>query len=337
MIVDVTSFVEREKPHWEELERELDRMANNLAPLKDIEYSQHVLSLFHRASSDLARLGSSAAEPELHTYLETLVARGYSEIHATSPRMRTFRPIRWLTQVLPQTFRKQLWAFQLAFAVTMIGGMVGAILISVDPEAREVVFPFPHLSEQTPSQRVAEEEKNRGIKRELLEQSKSTFSAQLMGNNIKVSINAMALGLTWGLGTLVILFYNGVILGAVVVDYIADGQMVFMLGWLLPHGSVEIPAILIAGQAGIVLGRAIIGWGTREGIRTRLRSIAPDLSTLIGGVAIMLVWAGFVEAFLSQYHEPVLPYSVKIAFGTAQLIALFAFLLLAGNRTQEAT
>ena len=59
-----------------------------------------------------------------------------------------------------------------------------------------------------------------------------------------------------------------------------------------------------------------IGWGERITISARLRAVAPDLVTLIGGVAIMLVWAGFIESFLSQYHQPVIPYWVKIAFGT---------------------
>jgi hypothetical protein len=44
----------------------------------------------------------------------------------------------------------------------------------------------------------------------------------------------------------------------------------------------------------------------------------------------MLVWAGFVEAFLSQYHEPVVPYSVKIAFGCVELTLLTAFLAKSG-------
>jgi len=47
--------------------------------------------------------------------------------------------------------------------------------------------------------------------------------------------------MTCGLGTIILLFYNGVILGAVVVDYILAGQATFLLGWLLPHGSFEIP------------------------------------------------------------------------------------------------
>ena len=65
----------------------------------------------------------------------------------------------------------------------------------------------------------------------------------------------------WGVGTIVMLFYNGVILGAVTVDYIRAGQTKFLAGWLLPHGAVEIPSILIAGQAGLVLALALIGWG----------------------------------------------------------------------------
>jgi uncharacterized membrane protein SpoIIM required for sporulation len=116
-----------------------------------------------------------------------------------------------------------------------------------------------------------------------------------------------------------------------------DGQTVFLIGWLLPHGSFEIPAILIGGQAGLVLARALIGWGTRDGIRTRLRLVVPDLATLIGGVALMLVWAGIVEAFFSQYHAPILPYWVKILFGSAELIFLTAFLLLCGRRSKATT
>ena len=71
-----------------------------------------------------------------------------------------------------------------------------------------------------------------------------------MTHNTQVSIFTLALGMTWGVGTIIMLFYNGVILGAVAVDYIHAGQTKFLLGWLMPHGVVEIPAILIAGQAG---------------------------------------------------------------------------------------
>jgi hypothetical protein len=56
------------------------------------------------------------------------------------------------------------------------------------------------------------------------------------------------------------------------------------------------------------------------------------LATLIFGVAILLVWAGFVESFLSQYHEPVIPYWVKISFGLVELMVLGLFLARSGAK-----
>jgi len=127
------------------------------------------------------------------------------------------------------------------------------------------------------------------------------------------------------------LFYNGVILGAVAMDYIHAGQTTFLLGWLMPHGVVEIPAILIAGQGGLMLAAALIGRGNRAPLKTRLRGVSGDIVTLIFGVGVLLVWAGFIEAFLSQYHEPIIPYAAKIAFGGVELILLVLFLAKSGS------
>ena len=337
MILDLSRFVKNERPYWQELEAALIALKASRLDLSDLTESRRVLALFQRACADLSRLGSSNAEPELRDYLETLVARAYAEIHSSRTHYHRFRPVHWLLRVFPRTFRLHLRAFYLSSAITLLGMLVGALLLMLDPDAMGSISPFPHTVEQTPTERVEKEEKAFSSGEDHLEGHKSQFSAQLMANNIGVSIKAMALGLTWGLGTVLILFYNGVILGAVALDYIADGQLVFLIAWLLPHGSWEIPAILIAGQAGLMLGRAIIGWGSREGLRTRLRLIVQDLATLIGGVAVMLVWAGLVEAFLSQYHAPVVPYWAKIAFGVLQVVVLFAWLLLAGRKTEEPT
>jgi uncharacterized membrane protein SpoIIM required for sporulation len=127
------------------------------------------------------------------------------------------------------------------------------------------------------------------------------------------------------------LFYNGVILGAVALDYVLAGETPFLLGWLLPHGAVEIPAIILSGQAGLVLAGALIGWGKPISLKLRLRRISGDLVTLIFGIAIMLTWAGIIEAFFSQYHEPVIPYPVKIGFGLFELTLLVLLLARAGR------
>jgi len=152
-----------------------------------------------------------------------------------------------------------------------------------------------------------------------------------MTHNIQTSVFTLALGMTWGVGTMMLLFYNGIALGAISVDYIADGQTRFLMGWLMPHGVIEIPAILVAGQAGFLLALGLIGRGSREPLAQRMRAVSRDAVTLTFGFALLLVWAGFVEAFLSQYHEPAVPYEAKIAFGAIEFILLFLYLVKSGR------
>lgn len=192
-------------------------------------------------------------------------------------------------------------------------------------------MPFSQLN-GSPLERVAREEKGLGKE---LDGKKGTFAAHLMQNNIKVSITALAMGMTFGVGAILILFYNGVVLGAVIYDYSSNGVTTFLLGWLLPHGATQIPAILLGGQAGLIIAHALIGWGSRQNRRERLRAIGPDVVTLIGGTALLLVWAGIIESFFSQYHAPVLPYSVKIAFGVVELVLLTTYLTFAGRRLRK--
>ena len=327
MIVDLPRFIANERPFWQELERMLTRIEEE----PDLQWSLDQLQLFHqlyeRTAADLAKLTTFSAEPETRQYLENLVARTYAEIHETRGKQRRFYFGRWFLGTLPQTFRKHIAAFYLSLGITLAGCAFGGLAIAFDSESKPVLMPFSHL-QQDPRQRVAEEEK---ATHDRLGGAKTTFSAQLMTHNTKVSIFTLALGMTWGVGTILMLFYNGVILGAVAADYIHAGETKFLLGWLMPHGVIEIPAILIAGQAGLMLAMAMIGRGNRRPLADRLRAISGDVVTLIFGVGLMLIWAGFIEAFLSQYHEPIIPYGVKIAFGFVELGLLFAYYAKAGT------
>jgi uncharacterized membrane protein SpoIIM required for sporulation len=330
VIIDLPKFLAGERGTWTELEQTLKRLEDAPETRLDLDATRRLYYLYQRTAADLARVQTFAAEPEIRRYLEALVLRAYGEIHETRERSGRLRPWLWLTRTFPQTFRRHLAPFWLSVAVTLAGCLFGGIVVAVDPDAKEAVMPFSNLLDD-PARRVAREE---SAADDRLAGKKATFSAALMQNNIRVSILALALGMTWGVGTLVLLFSNGVILGAVAVDYALAGQSTFLLGWLLPHGVVEIPAILLAGQAGFLLARALLGRGDRLPLPVRLRRIGPDLMTLIAGVGVMLVWAGIVEAFLSQYHEPVLPYAFKIAFGLAELVLLVWFLSRAGTRGQ---
>ncbi len=328
MIVNLEKFIAEERPKWLQLEAILERNVRDPWRTLTLAEARELERLYQRASADLARLATFSAEPETRRYLENLVARGYADVHGATQESRRFRPWQWLTVTWPSTFRRHGGAFFLAF-VLMMGGMVfGGLAMAFDPGAKEVLMPFSQLNE-SPVERVAREGRDRGAH---LEGQKAQFSGMLMTHNTQVTLTAMALGMTGGVGTLVLMFYNGVTIGAVIVDYVVAGQSTFLLGWLLPHGAVEIPAMLVGGQAGFVLAGALLGRGKRARLALRLREAAPDVATLCFGGALMLVWAGVVEAFLSQYHEPVIPYAVKIAFGLIESVALWWFLARAGKK-----
>jgi uncharacterized membrane protein SpoIIM required for sporulation len=333
MIIDLERFIAAERLYWDEFERMLDRLDSSPNRRMGFEELQRFHLLYERTSAALAKMVTFSSEPQTRAYLEHLVARGYSELHETRERHQRFQLSVWLFQILPQTFRRHIKAFYMSVAITMVGVMFGGFAIALDPESKPVLMPFPHL-QQDPAKRVAEEEAAQGDR---LAGAKGSFSTMLMTHNIKVSIFTLALGMTCGLGTILMLFYNGIMLGAVAVDYVRAGQTKFLLGWLLPHGVIEIPAILIAGQGGLMLAFALIGWGKRLPLADRLRAISGDLLTLVFGVAVFLVWAGFIEAFLSQYHEPVIPYAVKIAFGIVELLVLILYLSKSGSRAGRAT
>ena len=327
MIINWEAFSAQERKVWTELETALDRLQRDPSCRLDLAEIGRLHYLYQRASADLAKLATFAAQPDLHRYLEQLVARAYGEIHRSRQRAARVDPRAWLFRTFPRTFRRHLGAFLLSVAVTLLGFCFGGLALLFDPQAKAILMPFPHL-QASPTERVRQEER---AAEDRLAGHKAEFSSFLMTHNTRVSITTFALGLTYGVGTLALLFYNGVILGAVALDYIADGQTAFLVGWLLPHGSIEIPSILIAGQAGLMLAGALIGRGRRQPLRRRLAAIGPDLVTLILGIALMLVWAGCIEAFFSQYHEPVIPYWAKSGFGATQLLLLICFLTLAGR------
>jgi len=325
VIIDLARFVRTERTYWDELQKLLQEIEAEPGRPMSLADIQRLHYLYERCSADLARLNTFSTEPDLQAYLESLVSRAYSEIHETRTPLR----MRWRSIVLafPRAFRRHLGAFRLATGVTLLGCVFGWFVMRQDPQSKAVVMPFSHLM-MSPAERVAREE---GATTDRMQGAKATFSAELMSNNIRVTVMAMSAGITWGAGTLIVLFSNGVSLGAVVEDYVAGGQSVFLAGWLLPHGSIEIPAILLGGQAGFILAGALIGWGSHRSRAERFRLVSADLFAIVAGAAGLLVWAGLVEAFVSQYHRPVIPYALKIGFGICEAAALAAFLGWAGR------
>ncbi len=327
MIVELQKFTGERKKFWEEFEDLLHFVEKEPGAPLDIEIAKRFHFLYLATTADLAKISTFSADPGLKRYLENLVSRAYGEIYGKRNSDQKFSIGGFLFEKLPVVFRKHFRYFQTALSIMLAGCLFGGGAVLFDLEAKAVLMPFPHL-QSDPSKRVAMEER---ATQDLIGKQKTSFSSYLITHNIRVAIFVLALGMTWGIGTVAVLFANGVMLGAVIIDYIISGETLFLVGWLLPHGAVEIPAVLLGGQAGLLLAATVIGTGRSPRIGERMREIASDLSTIIFGAAFLLVWAGIVEAFFSQYHEPFIPYEMKIGFGLIEIALLYYFLSKAGR------
>ena len=328
MILDLERFQTQARPRWSSLESLLaaleGRPDHRLNPME----AEQLQELYAQAAADLNRVTHGTLAPEQRQYLERLVARAYAELHFVPPtRSELWQPRRWLRifTLFPETFRRQSRYFALAVLITVLGCAFGGLAVRYDPASVDVLLPADYL--RNPEQRVHEEEqgKNQDLHST---QSEAAFSAQLIRHNIEVAMLAAALGVTFGIGTALLLFENGVLLGAVAVRYTQQGFGLFMTAWLLPHGVFEIPSILIAGQAGFYLARLLL----RRREERNTRQSMSEWLVLVAGLAMMLVWAGIMEAFFSQKHAPALPYGFKVTVGAAELVLLTIYLLLIGRR-----
>ncbi len=326
MIINLVKFIEKETPFWKELEVKIDKLERFPNSKESLDEVKQIYYLYKRSCTDLIKIRNDANDPSLEQYLESMVARAYRIIYDTAPRSIRFKPFYWFFITFPRTLRKHCLAFLLSFLMVFAGAIVGTYVLHVDNNSRKDLLPqHLHIS---PEERVEKEE---NVSTDRLGGKKMTFSSYLMTHNIRVSIFTFSLGITFGIGTVFLLFTNGIMIGAISYDYIVNGQLTFLLGWLLPHGSTEIPSILIAGQAGFVLAAAIIGKKSIHPLKKRLKDVSSDIITLIGGCSVLLIWSGIIESFFSQYHAPIIPYSVKIIFGVAELALLITFLTFSGR------
>ncbi len=144
-------------------------------------------------------------------------------------------------------------------------------------------------------------------------------------NNISISFQVFAGGLLAGIGTLFYLFYNGIIIGGVSGHLTQFGVGDTFWSFVSGHGSFELTAIVIAGQAGLILASVLINPGNATR-RERLVQQGRKAAIIVGGTTIMLIVAAFLEAFWSSstHIEPAVKYSVAAMLWSA-VISFFIF------------
>jgi uncharacterized membrane protein SpoIIM required for sporulation len=332
VILDLERFQAQARPRWGKLESLLTSLEGRPDRRLNPAEAEQLQELYTQTAADLNRVTHGALAPELRQYLERLVARAYAELYyAPATRSEIWQPRRWLRifTAFPEAFRRQSRYFVLAVLITLLGCALGGLAVRYDPASVDALLPAGYL--RNPGERVHQGEK--GQNRHLPStQIEAAFSAELITHNVQVALLAAALGVTFGIGTALLLFENGVLLGAVAVRYTQQGFGLFVTAWLLPHGAFEIPSILIAGQAGFYLARLLLRRHEDRNMRREMR----EWLLLIAGLALMLVWAGIMEAFFSQHHAPALPYWFKVAVGAAELALLTIYLLLIGRKDSAA-
>ncbi|HEX6099778.1 MAG TPA: stage II sporulation protein M [Thermoanaerobaculia bacterium] len=325
--MNIERFLAERRPVWDDL----NVLLNKAEGVELSRQEMHELvELYRRTCSDLNRARSYTANPEVLGHLNQLTGRAYRFIYRAAhetPIWGTF--VKLVTREIPAAFRLQRAAVLFAAAAFIAGALFGSIAVLVDPANGERLIP-PDFFSESPRDRVEKIERNEeridDVEKALV------FGASLYTHNIKVAFLAFSLGaLTIVLG-LVILFYNGVILGAVGTMYVLDDVSVFFFAWVGPHGALELPAIIFGGAAGLVVGRALL----MPGDLTRgasLRRVLPSVWRMIIGACLTLVLAGLIEGSFSQFSAKTVPYALKIAVAALLFAGLMAYLFL--RRTRE--
>jgi uncharacterized membrane protein SpoIIM required for sporulation len=321
--MDLSEFVNTRRPRWARLSLLLDRIeAAGLEELS-LDEAREFGRLYRGASSDLLAARGHAASADLVDYLNALVARGYAQTYP-GERTRPADVARFYTHGFPQLVRKE-WKVVLAgYLLFALGTGFGYVAMVRDPSAAVVLVPGEHLH-LDPNERI-----QKADEKQMTGDEQAEFSSFLFTHNIQVAFLAFALGISLGVGTVVLLWYNGLGLGALAEVYQAKGHAVWFWAWILPHGVVEISAICLAGAAGLILARAMLMPGERSAVDALREESKIAVKMCLGTIPLFIV-AGLTEGTISQIHEPHLPSWVKLTYAAVMGSLLLSYLLLAGR------
>jgi len=309
----------RAEQRLEELVGRAERLRRRL-PFDDI---RELAALYRASSARLARLRTRGADPEAIRYLNALCVRAYTHLQVPTPRKRGFG--RFFLSELPTTLGATAALQMLVLGLMLAGGAVGAMLASEDPAAIYACVPHGMYPPSALDRLVA----SASERREFLTHSaesfgvKSIFSAGLFVHNSRVGLLAFSSGILAGVPTLLLVFGNGVTIGAFAWIFSRDAAWPLFWAWLLPHAIPELLAVTLCSVAGLLLGAAVVAPG-RVGTARALRAATrPALELVAAALPLLLVAAG-LESFLRQSQ---LSTATRFAVAFASLAALAAYAL----------
>lgn len=280
-------------------------------------------SLYRATLSSLSIARATSLDKALLDHLEALSMRGYFLIYGVR-ESRLHRTIRFFTRDWPLAV-KAVWKETVIIALIILLGMATSwSLVASEPEWYYNFVPEELSGGRDPRATADYLQSTLGHGKAVSEEEKDglhVFATFLFTHNSRVSIMSFALGFAFGIPTMILEFYQGISLGAMVAVFAGKGLGFDFGGWLFIHGTTELFAAALSGAAGLRIGAAVVF----PGARSRLQA-ASDAGRTAGkvmvGVIIMLLAAGLLEGFGRQLITDTI---TRYAIGTVMLLFWLAY------------
>jgi len=245
-------FYQSRRGDWETLSRLLDQAQKDMHALSESQV-QELAHLYRAVTSDLALAKRDFSRSEVTTYLNQLVARAHAVVYRSEP-LALKRLWHFATVGFPRLFRETS-IFTFVAALFFILPAVGSGLVTyLRPESATLLLP-------PEAHRLIGIVEDKKLWIDIPVEERPYTSMFIMRNNIQVSFMAFASGLTAGLMTLWVLFFNGLMIGTLtgLTSYYGIGFELWT--FVIGHGVIELSVIFMAGGSGLMLGWAILRGG----------------------------------------------------------------------------
>ncbi|MBL4689719.1 MAG: stage II sporulation protein M [Nannocystaceae bacterium] len=311
-------FVAERRRHWERLEalmqsgRALHRMSGS-----DISA---VGRLYRNVCGDLMHARARGYSADLVAFLDALAAKAHNGLYSAHA-YDLDKALALVTRDFPAAFRASAMHIVAAAALLIIPFVVAFVATLSEPALAHAIVP----AEQLDALARAYVE---GFSTGRPEAADTAMAGFYLRHNVGIAFQCFAGGIIFGLGSVYLLVYNGIALGAVLGYVTAAGGGENIATFVAGHGAFELTAIVIAGAAGLRMGDALV----QPGAMTRLASLRAQASVvgrLIVGAALMLVIAALIEGYWSPSSVPM---ALKWTVSIALWLGVVAYFALSGRR-----
>ncbi|MDH3590735.1 MAG: stage II sporulation protein M [Planctomycetota bacterium] len=315
---------ERERT-WRELERLVDKVEKSgLGALEAAQLAR--LPVLYRATlSSLSVARSISLDRNLLDYLDGLAARAYFCLYGT--RVGVGSTVRdFFARRFPQAVRRFWIPIAMAGVILALGVTTAWVMTARNQDWFYVFVSDNYAQGRTPT--TPTEELESGLyDDETFSGRLGQFASFLFSNNARVGLVAFALGFLAGIPVYLLLFTNGLVLGAFAALFASRGLGWDFWGWILPHGVTELTAIAMSGGMGLVLAHALVFPGRATRLQNLARRGRAAGVVMLGAIAMFLV-AGLIEGFFRQMVQDV---NVRFLVAVGTMICFGAYFALAGR------